>query len=177
MCTHPFCLPDSLSLARARSLSLSLALGGSWNLFVNGRWPNPNSRDKRGWPNPNSREKLGALSTCSRVVPKPSMLDACVCVRAFRCVCHFPVRCPPVAVSGHAFRCVLEAVRRIRRKFNSGISKAMPTPVYLQNANLPKSRKTLNPLFTTDSRSPRCFYPHPLLVRDTPLLIRQKGKD
>ncbi len=154
MCTHPFCLPDSLSLARALSLSLSLARGGSWNLFVNGRWPNPNSRDKRGWPNPNSREKLGALSTCSRVVPKPSMLDACVCVCAFRCVCHFPVRCPPVAVSGHAFRCVLEAVRRIRRKFNSGISKAMPTPVYIKTQI---SRNLVKP--STPSLLPICDLP------------------
>jgi hypothetical protein len=31
---------------------------------------------------------------------------------------------------------------------------------------------TLNPFFTTYSRSPRCFYPQQLLVRDIQLFIR-----
>jgi hypothetical protein len=47
---------------------------------------------------------------------------------AFRCVRHCAVLCPSVAVSGHAIRCVrrapFEAVRRVRRRFNLGISNA-----------------------------------------------------
>jgi hypothetical protein len=70
------------------------------------------------------RNKCSTRST----VPMSSMLDACVCVSAFRCVRNCAVRCPPVAVSGHAFRCVLAArcvlATVIRRKFNWGISNA-----------------------------------------------------
>jgi hypothetical protein len=51
-----------------------------------------------------------------------------------------------------------------------GISNADPR-LYTKRKS-PEISYTLNPFFTTDSRSPRCFCPHPLLVRYTPLFIR-----
>jgi hypothetical protein len=53
-----------------------------------------------------------------------------------RCV----VRCPPVAVSGHAFRCVLVLVSKDQRKFKVGIGVPDPrlyTTKY--NKDIPQS--------------------------------------
>jgi hypothetical protein len=61
------------------------------------------------------------LLSLEGVVPKLSTPDACVCVCVFRCVRRCAVRCPPVAVSGHALRCVLVLVPKDQRKFKVGI--------------------------------------------------------
>ena len=89
-------------------------------------------------------------------VPKPPMLGC-----SMRCqVMHVDVwrRAPS------------KLVPRVRRRFNW--TSAMLTPFYIYDKDLPQSPSTLNPVFTTYSRSLRCFYHHPPLIRDIQLSIR-----
>ena len=92
-------------------------------------------------------------------VPKLSMLDACVCVCAFRCVRRCAVRCPPVAVSGHVFRCVLKAVSKGPRKVQLGNQQCRFPFIYktqiFRNLAYPQTC-----LYYQLAISPRCFYPH-----------------
>jgi hypothetical protein len=93
-------------------------------------------------------------------VPKLSIIDACVCVCAFRCVSQCvhrcSVRCPPskgpkeVQLENQQYRFLFIYKTQISR-----------------NLAYPQPR-----LYYRLAISPRCFYPHPLLVRDTPLFIR-----
>jgi hypothetical protein len=67
-------------------------------------------------------------------VPKPSKLEVCVCV------CWFSMF---TAVSGYACRCVRRVPFELsceRSEEDSIRESAMPTPVYLKNANLLHSR-------------------------------------
>ena len=87
------------------------------------------------------------------------MLDACVCVCAFRCVRRCAVRCPPVAVSGHVFRCVLKAVSKGPKKVQLGNQQCRFPFIYktqiFRNLAYPQTC-----LYYQLAISPRCFYPH-----------------
>jgi hypothetical protein len=74
--------------------------------------------------------------------------------------------------------CALRAVRchaKDPMKFQLGISSVDPRLGIRQRS--PAISHTINPVFTTYSRSLRCFNHHPLLIRDVQLFIRDTDTD
>jgi hypothetical protein len=86
---------------------------------------------------------------------------ACLLLQYLLQSCSRGKHCAPRAVRCHA---------KDPMKFQLGISNADPRLCIQQRS--PAISHTINPVFTTYSRSPRCFNHHQLLIRDVPLFIR-----